>query len=281
MNSIFNLKGCYTRVQWWQINLLIGYIFCYWYIYAQEIFYATISFNEIKHSSGLSEFIPTAFYDSPLDLLDIFSTSNGSAIFITVLYIAILLGLLWINITSSIKRLHDINRKGSVWLLSFIPVLGPIVIFILNAFYPSTQNPYCEKHTKNNYPVFLLFALLLQIPLVVDYIYHNNIIIPTYFLSGFSLLSSSLYVFQRVVLVVLLLSFGLYLDRFSKAKFIGLIGLSSYFIYEILFQIYHYFIIEDFSTSDMTYLYITLSSSFLIHVLIVFFSLKYYKKTNL
>ena len=79
--------------------------------------------------------------------------------------------LLWVSITISIKRLRDANVSAWWYLLVLIPYLGAFIIFIMNAFLPSVEegNKYCKsKNNLSDETVLKLYiALLTPIAIVV------------------------------------------------------------------------------------------------------------------
>ena len=47
--------------------------------------------------------------------------------------------ILWPAISTSVKRLHDLNKSGWWLLLNFVPLLGSIILEILLSFIPGTK----------------------------------------------------------------------------------------------------------------------------------------------
>jgi len=110
-STLFSLKGCYTRLQWWKIT--IGVI----------------------------------LVEPILILIILKSASSGNLGLIWLLVPLILitsLTLFWIGIATSVKRFHDINMSGLWVLLHLVPIIGSLSVFILNGFFgsKSVENKY-------------------------------------------------------------------------------------------------------------------------------------------
>ena len=48
------------------------------------------------------------------------------------------IALLWVSIAGSVRRLHDRNKQGSWYLISLIPVIGPVWLLIECGFLQGT-----------------------------------------------------------------------------------------------------------------------------------------------
>jgi len=242
-NNIFNLKGCFTRAQWWQMNLLLGYLFLEWEslsINMFELIYPPIKTEEVN---GWFRYENEKFYNSFVDLFDVFNVGSASLIIIISVFLLLGAGLLWVNITSSVKRLHDTNRSGKYWFISLIPILGSIVVLVLNVFFKSEENIYCEKREKNNYWVFIIIALMLNAELFRNLIIHQELFLRSHmYLEPSELLTSMWHTLSSVILIGSLLSFGLFLDKFVKEKLILIIVLALvkvYFFAQVLSYIFN------------------------------------------
>ena len=44
----------------------------------------------------------------------------------------------WAGIAGAVKRLHDCNQTGWLYLLIFLPGIGPLVLFVWNGFIRGT-----------------------------------------------------------------------------------------------------------------------------------------------
>jgi uncharacterized membrane protein YhaH (DUF805 family) len=43
----------------------------------------------------------------------------------------------WLSLASSVRRLHDLDMSGWWYLISFIPIIGLVILFIFLGFFPS------------------------------------------------------------------------------------------------------------------------------------------------
>ena len=77
--------------------------------------------------------------------------------------------LLWISITISIKRLRDANVSAWWYLLVLIPYLGAFIIFIMNAFLPSVEegNKYCKSKNNLSDKTVLKLYIVLLVPIAM------------------------------------------------------------------------------------------------------------------
>lgn len=115
--ELFSAQGCYTRWQYWKITLITVVI---WVIYGVLI---------AMMSAGKDHM------------------SDTDMVVTVGLFIAVLLPLAYINIVTSIKRFHDINKSGWYYLFSLIPYIGGLIILVMNGFMPTVKegNIYCQR----------------------------------------------------------------------------------------------------------------------------------------
>ncbi len=118
-----------------------------------------------------------------LNFTNIFkSMPSGSEVIILAVGVATIL-FIWINLATTVKRLKDANFSPWLALLNLIPYLGALIVFILNAFFPSVEhgNKYCNS--KDNlsarailwiYIIFLLPIALIIMSIVVPKIINKN-----------------------------------------------------------------------------------------------------------
>lgn len=66
------------------------------------------------------------------------SEPNGLGIFLSLLFLVFLLAHIIPSIALAVRRLHDVNMSGFLYLLSLIPFLGPLILLV---FYLLPPNP--------------------------------------------------------------------------------------------------------------------------------------------
>lgn len=120
--ELFSANGCYTRIQYWKITFITIVI---WAIYGVVIAMMSADKDHI--------------------------TSMGVTGLIAV-FVLILLPLIYINIVTSIKRFHDINKSGWFYLFTFIPYVGGLILLVMNGFMPTVKegNIYCRRKKVDN-----------------------------------------------------------------------------------------------------------------------------------
>ena len=119
----FDFKGVSTLKEYW-----MAYFFNYLVNMALGmIFYAGM----ITQMSVLMEDDPESF----ITML----------VFMIPLFIYMLVSLIP-NLSITVRRLHDINKSGFLFFLSFIPLIGGIAVIILTVMKSNyINNPYVEK----------------------------------------------------------------------------------------------------------------------------------------
>lgn len=55
---------------------------------------------------------------------------NALSLLCNILYVLVTLGLFLPSLAIAVRRLHDTNRSGWWMLLSFLPIIGPIVLLV-------------------------------------------------------------------------------------------------------------------------------------------------------
>jgi uncharacterized membrane protein YhaH (DUF805 family) len=106
LKELFQIKGFYSRKQWWLIVVFIFFL-NFFVIYITSLMV-------------LSE--------------QVLITALG-----TVLMFGTIMGTFFLQIFSSIKRLHDANLSGWFTLFYLLPYLGPLIIMILCGFLGSSR----------------------------------------------------------------------------------------------------------------------------------------------
>ncbi|WP_324172381.1 DUF805 domain-containing protein [Sulfurimonas sp.] len=176
-SSVLSLKGCYNRIQWWQTTIMIWFIIAmlfnsynilhYEVNHPKKVIVEKISTQQTSNFMYLQENMP-----SELDLTSLIKQGNpiqhiqGVLLFITLMLMS------WISITSSVKRLHDIDKSGFWWYVNFIPIVGSIIVFVMNVFIPSKNTRYCQYKIKEDKTqwLFTLAGILLLIPILINII---------------------------------------------------------------------------------------------------------------
>ena len=120
--ELFSAKGCYVRWQYWKVTLATLAI---WVVYG--VIFALMGSGKEK-------------------------LSDTDAVVLVALFILILIPLAYVNIVTSIKRFHDINKSGWFYLLSFIPYIGGLILLVMNGFMPTVKegNIYCKRKKEEN-----------------------------------------------------------------------------------------------------------------------------------
>jgi uncharacterized membrane protein YhaH (DUF805 family) len=65
---------------------------------------------------------------------------NVGTLMSTILLLASI-PLIWISIAVSVRRLHDLNKEGIWYLISFVPVIGSAWLLIYCGFLQGTAGP--------------------------------------------------------------------------------------------------------------------------------------------
>lgn len=107
--ELFSLNGCYSRTQYWRtVLLLLGY---------------------------------------NILLMIMARLIMGSAFMVTIVVFIGNIPALWVGIANSVKRFHDINKSGVWVLVSLLPVIGGLIVLIMNGFLPTQRhnNRYCPN----------------------------------------------------------------------------------------------------------------------------------------
>lgn len=115
--ELFCFKGCYTRWQYWRITIIS---FLIWMLYGLYI---------------------------SMVVLDGVEISDENLIIAAAIFMFVLLPLAYINIVTSIKRFHDINRSGWFYLITIIPYVGTFIVMLMNGLIPTKKenNRFCKR----------------------------------------------------------------------------------------------------------------------------------------
>lgn len=79
-----------------------------------------------------------------LNVIAIFSGSGGLATFVIILMVVYCLGILVPSISLSIRRLHDIGKPGTWFLITLIPFVGAIILLVLTLQPSAPANEWGE-----------------------------------------------------------------------------------------------------------------------------------------
>lgn len=128
-----------------------------------SLFYTAVLFVVIAMSFALSYFLGNG-----LSTEELFSSSLGYLLVILFVAVVIFFTVIFINIT--IRRLHDLNKSGWLWLLMLIPFLNILFwIYILcfkgtegrNDYGEFRETALSEKYLGVLYTVFLAVLIVV------------------------------------------------------------------------------------------------------------------------
>lgn len=125
---LFSFQGRIRRSQWWAVQIgVIGLILV-------AVFAAEGLVNVLAHTSG--------------------GGKTAGEVVLSLLGIVLFPLMVWINLATSVKRLHDLNWTGWLVLLAFIPYVGGLFSLVCmgcldgkpgrNTFGPSPKFPEQE-----------------------------------------------------------------------------------------------------------------------------------------
>jgi uncharacterized membrane protein YhaH (DUF805 family) len=79
---------------------------------------------------------------APLIALTVSVAKNGGSTAPALTFVTAIVTLLWLlgAIAIGIKRLHDMNKSGIMYLIAFIPYVGQVWILIYLGFFPGSPH---------------------------------------------------------------------------------------------------------------------------------------------
>jgi len=163
---LLSLKGCCSRLQWWQVNVAL------WYFYILLFAFNSLIFSWLYPPANAENgWIELKSQESISELFLAFTQGKILESFGVIILIGLLIITLWMQIAISVKRLHDINRSGSLWFVNLIPFIGSLIVFVLNAFFKSKleDNSYCNNKEKNGIQSVSLLIAALMLSFVAIY----------------------------------------------------------------------------------------------------------------
>ncbi|QOP42170.1 DUF805 domain-containing protein [Sulfurimonas marina] len=143
--GLFSAKGCYTRAQWWKVFVsLIALSIALWMM---EYFFV------IKGMADMATNVLNG--DAASEISRRVDKKIGLGMVISVIFTISWFVMFWVSLVTSIKRFHDANLSGWMWLLNFIPFVGPIIVFIINGFVGTKPlgNMYCVAKNAHGMPI--------------------------------------------------------------------------------------------------------------------------------
>ncbi|CUS25933.1 Putative membrane protein [Paucilactobacillus oligofermentans DSM 15707 = LMG 22743] len=114
-HNILNFSGTTTRSNYW-LPIIINIIITFFLV--------------IVFQSLIGQPITEIYYDSDADY------SFGSSLIVFLVSL--------VNLSVSVRRLHDSNHSGSWIFIRIIPIIGSIVFFILMLLHSHRPNKYCN-----------------------------------------------------------------------------------------------------------------------------------------
>ena len=159
---------------WWFVlpNYIIDFIF-----FLLLILYASgaiLSYYDYGSSYYPSGYYPSSYYTGYIN--------SGAIIALSVLIVLFSCGFMLPLLAATVRRLHDIGKRGEYIFITFVPLYGPITLLVLlcrdsqpetNKFGPSPKYNQAQMQTQPQG----LGAPLLQSNIV--YQPNNNIIAPS------------------------------------------------------------------------------------------------------
>ena len=123
----FSGRASRAEFWWWHLFTVIpGILYSIFYVYLlQSIMPSDLTMPEAELNAHINQ----ALQDSPL--FPVFLIAMG---LMTLFSLATFLP----NLAISVRRFHDQNRSGWFFLLGFIPLLGPLILYVFFVL-PGTQ----------------------------------------------------------------------------------------------------------------------------------------------
>lgn len=117
-------SGRASRSEYWWVALFMAVVYLLISVLISTVGSDSVSSNSVTSATSYS-------YSSQVD-------PNGLGIFLTLVLLVFLLGSIVPSIALAVRRLHDVNMSGFLYLLTLIPLLGPLILLV---FYVLPPNP--------------------------------------------------------------------------------------------------------------------------------------------
>ena len=117
-------SGRASRSEYWWIALFMFLVYVLLTVLISTVGSEVVSSNTVSSATSYS-------YSAR-------SEPNGLGIILSLLFLVFLLAHIIPSIALAVRRLHDVNMSGFLYLLSLIPFLGPLILLV---FYVLPPNP--------------------------------------------------------------------------------------------------------------------------------------------
>lgn len=117
-------SGRASRSEYWWIALFMFLVYALFTVLISTVGSEVVSSNTVSSATSYS-------YSAR-------SEPNGLGIFLSLLFLVFLLAHIIPSIALAVRRLHDVNMSGFLYLLSLIPFLGSLILLV---FYVLPPNP--------------------------------------------------------------------------------------------------------------------------------------------
>lgn len=128
---LFSFQGRMSRSEYWlryTIPLLLLYVVMFVLVIVLSLVFGVAQFfAQLLGSYTMSN-------DAP----DLTAMAVVGFILIVLFVFAASVAFFWAGIAGAVKRLHDCNQTGWLYLLIFVPGIGPLVLFVWNGFIRGT-----------------------------------------------------------------------------------------------------------------------------------------------
>lgn len=108
--GLFSFEGCCNRAQWWKTMVAVFFLGIMFFTINVAFFYISI---------------------------------------IKIIMLGLWLPVAWIALATAVKRFHDLNMSGWFWLLNLIPLIGPLIVFVMHGFIKGKQ--YSKRYDRSSY----------------------------------------------------------------------------------------------------------------------------------
>ena len=128
---LFSFQGRMSRSEYWlryTIPLLLLYVAMFVLVIVLSLVF------------GVAQFVAQllSYYSMSADAPDLTAMAVVGFILIVLFVFAASVAFFWAGIAGAVKRLHDCNQTGWLYLLIFFPGIGPLVLFVWNGFIRGT-----------------------------------------------------------------------------------------------------------------------------------------------
>lgn len=117
-------SGRASRSEYWWVALFMFLIYILFTVLISTVGSEVVSSNTVTSATSYS-------YSAS-------SEPNGLGIVLSLVLLLFLLANIIPSIALAVRRLHDVNMSGFLYLLSLIPFLGPLILLV---FYVLPSNP--------------------------------------------------------------------------------------------------------------------------------------------